>query len=131
MISRHCFAATAILLFAVSAFGDGPQPYKNFKVTVYIPVQVVERMAHDPDWMQSSWKTISGRLHVDKVFIESYRSGVSADDATLSRVKDFFASQGVAVAGGMAMLAPGAEASLKRWTTRIRRIALWPSVCPP
>jgi len=107
MISRHCFAATAILLFAVSAFGDGPQPYKNFKVTVYIPVQVVERMAHDPDWMQSSWKTISGRLHVDKVFIESYRSGVSADDATISRVKDFFASQGVAVAGGMAMLAPG------------------------
>jgi hypothetical protein len=107
MISRYCFVAIAILLLAVSAFGDEPQPYKNFKVTVYIPVEVVERMAHDPDWMQSSWKTISSRLHVDKVFIESYRSGVSADDATISRVKDFFLSQGVAVAGGMAMLAPG------------------------
>jgi hypothetical protein len=107
MTSRHCFVAIAILLLAVSAFGDEPQPYKNFKVTVYIPVQIVERMAQDPDWMQSSWKTISSRLHVDQVFIESYRSGVSADDATISRVKDFFLSQGVAVAGGMAMLAPG------------------------
>jgi hypothetical protein len=106
MISRHSLLAIAILLFAVSTFGDEPQPYKNFKVTVYIPVQVVERMVHDPDWLRSSWKTIS-RLHVDKVFIESYRAGVSADDETISRVKDFFLSQGVAVAGGMAMLAPG------------------------
>lgn len=106
MTRGFSFVALAVLLLAVSAFGDGPQPYKNFKVTVYIPAQIVERMAHDPDWMQSSWKTISSRLHVDKVFIESYRSGVSADDATISRVKDFFISQGVAVAGGMAMLAP-------------------------
>lgn len=107
MIRKHCFAASVVLLLAVSALGAGPQPYKNFQVTVYIPVQVVERMAQDPDWMQSSWKTISSRLHVDKVFIESYRSGVSADDAMISRVKDFFVFQGVAVAGGMAMLAPG------------------------
>jgi hypothetical protein len=107
MESRHCFTAIVVLLFAVSTFGAEPQPYKNFKVTVYIPVQVVERMAHDTDWMRSSWKTIGSRLHVDKVFIESYRAGVSADDATISRVKAFFLSQGVAVAGGMALLAPG------------------------
>jgi hypothetical protein len=106
-MTRYYFAATAILLVAISASGAEPRPYQNFKVTVYIPVQVVEHMAHDPEWMQSSWKTISSRLHVDKVFIESYRAGVSADDATISRVKDFFVSQGVAVAGGMAMLAPG------------------------
>ena len=107
MISRSCFAAIVILLSAASAFGGAPAPYKNFKVTVYIPVQIVERMYHDPAWMQSSWQTISSRLHVDLVFIESYRAGVSADDATISRVKDFFVSQGVAVAGGMAMLGPG------------------------
>jgi hypothetical protein len=107
MISRHSLTAIAILLFGVSTFGAQPQPYKNFKVTVYIPVQVVERMAHEPGWMQSSWKTISSRLHIDKVFIETYRAGVTADDDTISRVRDFFVSQGVAVAGGMAMLAPG------------------------
>lgn len=106
---RHCFVATAIamLLLCASARAAEPQPYQNFKVTVYIPVQVVERMAHDPAWMRSSWSTISSRLHVDKVFIESYRAGTSADDATISQVKDFFTSQHVAVAGGMAMLGPG------------------------
>jgi len=106
-MNRHCFAALAVLALAIPAWGGPPQPYKNFKVSVYIPVQVVERMAHDPGWMQSSWETISSRLHVDKVFIESYRSGVSADDAAISSVKRFFVSQGVAVAGGMALLGPG------------------------
>jgi hypothetical protein len=86
---------------------QAPQPFHNFKVTVYVPVQAVERMAHDPAWMRSSWQTISSRLHVDRVFIEDYRSGVSADDAQIAQVKRFFVAQGVAVAGGMAMLGAG------------------------
>ena len=90
-----------------------PPPFQTFKVTVYIPVQVVEHMAHDPAWMRSSWRTISSRLHVDQVFIEDYRSGVSADDATLEQVKRFFVSQGVAVAGGMAMLDAGRSAQFQ------------------
>jgi hypothetical protein len=99
-----CRAATA---------GPPPPPFDHFKVTVYIPVQVVKRMAHDPAWMRSSWRTISSRLHVDQVFIEDYRSGVSASDATLSRVKRFFVSRGVAVAGGMAMLGAGRSAQFQ------------------
>jgi hypothetical protein len=87
--------------------GTGPQAYKSFKVTIFIPVQVVEQMDRDPAWMESSWQSISSRLHVDKVFIENYRSGITADDETLSRVKDFFVSKGVEVAGGMALLGPG------------------------
>jgi hypothetical protein len=81
-----------------------PPAFHSFKVTVYIPVQAVERMAHDPAWMRSSWHEISSRLHVDQVFIEDYRSGISADDADIARVKQYFVSQGTAVAGGMAML---------------------------
>jgi hypothetical protein len=104
---KVCLAAVGILLLAVSAAGATPRPYRNFKVTVYIPVQIVARMAHDPAWMQSSWKTISSRLHVDKVFIESYRGGRSADGPELARVKKFFLAQGVEVAGGMALVAPG------------------------
>ncbi len=103
MMRRVGFAVIAFFLVAVSSFGAEPQAYKNFKVTVYIPVNVVERMAHDPAWMQSSWNTISSRIHVDRVFIETYRSGTTADDATVSRVKHFFQSHGVAVAGGMAL----------------------------
>ena len=90
-----------------------PQAFHSFKVTVYIPVQAVERMAHDPGWMRSSWHTIGSRLHVDQVFIEDYRSGVSADDAAIAQVKQFFSSQGVAVAGGMAMLGAGHSAQFQ------------------
>ena len=107
MIRRLMFAAVVILLMAVSLAGAEPQPYRSFKVTVYIPIQVVERMAQDPAWLESSWSTISSRLHVDEVFIETYRSGTSADDATIDHVKHFFSSHGVAVAGGMALAGPG------------------------
>jgi len=98
-----------------------PQPFHTFKVTVYIPVQVVEHMARDPAWMRSSWQTISSRLHVDQVFIEDYRSGVSADDATIAQVKQFFVSQGVAVAGGMAMLGVGRSAQFQTLDYTIRQ----------
>ncbi|MGD0921144.1 MAG: hypothetical protein ABSA70_05180 [Terriglobia bacterium] len=107
MMRRLWFAAVVVLLMAVSSAGAGPQPYRSFKVTVYIPVEVVERMARDPAWLESSWNSISSRLHVDKVFIETYRSGTSADDATIDHVKRFFSSHGVVVAGGMATTGPG------------------------
>ncbi|HEX4269524.1 MAG TPA: hypothetical protein VHY36_16665, partial [Steroidobacteraceae bacterium] len=96
--------ALAALTGASRPCQAAPPPFHSFKVTVYIPVQAVERMAHDEAWMRSSWHTISSRLHVDQVFIEDYRSGVGADDAAIAQVKQFFVSQGVAVAGGMAML---------------------------
>jgi hypothetical protein len=106
MMRKLCFAATAILLMTISLAGAEPQPYKDFKVTVYIPAQVVEHMGHDPAWMESTWNIIGSRVHVDKVFIETYRGGVSVDDATVSQVESFFQSQGVEVAGGMAMTGP-------------------------
>ncbi|HUN70805.1 MAG TPA: hypothetical protein VMU52_00745 [Steroidobacteraceae bacterium] len=109
--------AALLVLAAVTGASQpccaAPPPFHGFKVTVYIPVQAVERMAKDPSWMRSSWQTISSRLHVDEVFIEDYRSGVSADDATIARVKQFFVSQGVAVAGGMAMLDAGRSAQFQ------------------
>ncbi|MDE2262348.1 MAG: hypothetical protein KGL45_07495, partial [Gammaproteobacteria bacterium] len=124
MTLRREWLMPAVLLLLAAAAGasepcraapasEAPQPFHTFRVTVYIPVQVVERMAHDPAWMRSSWRTISSRLHVDQVFIEDYRSGLSADDASISRVKRFFVSQGVAVAGGMAMLGAGRSAQFQ------------------
>jgi hypothetical protein len=118
-LRRSGLIPAALLVLAAVTGASGPcraappQPFHHFKVTVYIPVQVVRRMAHDPAWMRSSWHTISGKLHVDQVFIEDYRSGVSADDATIARVKRFFVSQGVAVAGGMAMLGAGRSAQFQ------------------
>ncbi|HEY1891215.1 MAG TPA: hypothetical protein VGG63_12450 [Steroidobacteraceae bacterium] len=118
MLRRQWLIAAALLILAAVTGTSrpcqaAPPPFHSFKVTVYIPVQAVKRMAGDPAWMRSSWRTISGRLHVDQVFIEDYRSGVSADDAAIAQVKQFFVSQGVAVAGGMAMLNAGRSAQFQ------------------
>jgi len=78
----------------------------QFRVAVYIPVGQVQRM-NDPAWLQRFWDEISSQVHVDKVYIESYRSGTLADDALLETVKSFFASRGVKVAGGIAYAAGG------------------------
>ena len=80
--------------------------HENFRVAIYIPVAVVEHMK-DPAWLQNSWDQISSQVKVDKVYIESYRSGVMADDALLETVKSFFAAHGVKVAGGIAFAAGG------------------------
>ena len=118
MLRRQWLIPAALLVLAAAAGASpvcraAPPPFHAFKVTVYIPVQAVQRMAQDPAWMRSSWHTISTRLHVDEVFIEDYRSGISTDDATLAQVKQFFVSQGVAVAGGMAMLDAGRSAQFQ------------------
>jgi hypothetical protein len=61
----------------------------------------------DPAWMQSSWEDISSQVRVDKVYIETYRSGTLADGALLETVKSFFTARGVQVAGGIAYAAGG------------------------
>ena len=114
-------AAAGVSTSCQAAAGSAPQPFHSFKVTVYIPVQAVQRMAHDPAWMRSSWQTVSSRLHVDQVFIEDYRSGISADDAAIAQVKQFFVSQGVAVAGGMAMLDAGRSAQFQTLDYTVQR----------
>ncbi len=81
-----------------------PPEHDHFRVAIYIPVNVVDRMK-DPAWLQKSWDEISSQLKVDKVYIESYRSGDLADDALLQGVKKFFVAHGVAVAGGIAFTA--------------------------
>ncbi len=97
-----------VLLFLVSNCltldATPPPEHDHFRVAIYIPVFVVDKMK-DPVWLQKSWDEISSQLKVDKVYIESYRSGDRADDALLQSVKHFFVAHGVAVAGGIAFTA--------------------------
>jgi len=95
------------IVFAAVRPGAAAAPrYDQFRVAVYIPVSVVERMK-DPAYLERSWDELTSQVHVDKVYIESYRSGVFADDALLEAVKGFFAAHGVEVAGGIALAAGG------------------------
>lgn len=86
-----------------------PAAHDQFRVAVYIPVGVVEQMK-DPAWLEKSWKEISSQVKVDKVYIETYRSGLVADDALLDSVKKFFVDRGVQVAGGIAYVGGGDNA---------------------
>jgi hypothetical protein len=76
--------------------------YKNFAVAVYIPAAVVQRMK-DPQWLQNSWVTVSSQVKIDKVYIETYRSGLVLDEPALEQIKRFFQDKGVRVAGGIAL----------------------------
>ena len=83
-----------------------PPPHEQFRVAIYIPVGVVEKMK-DPAWLEQSWEQISSQVRVDKVYIESYRSGVLASDEELESVKKFFTDHGVEASGGIAFAAGG------------------------
>jgi hypothetical protein len=80
---------------------SAPAANKNFKVAVYIPVSIVERM-RDPQYLESTWKQISAGVKVDKVYIETYRSRQMAEGPLIESVKKFFEDHGVEVAGGIA-----------------------------
>jgi hypothetical protein len=86
-----------------------PPVNDRFHVAVYIPVGVVEQMK-DPAWLEKSWKELSSQVKVDKVYIETYRSGLIADDTLIDSVKKFFVDRGVQVAGGIAYVGGGDNA---------------------
>ena len=74
--------------------------HKNFKVSVYVRAYEVEKMK-DTEWLESTWKTISSQLDVDKIYLETHRDLLLVDDATLEKAKAFFLRQGIEVAGGI------------------------------
>ena len=102
----------AFLLFVpgiIPAHSVPPADHEQFRVAVYIPILVVQRMK-DPAYLQKSWDELSSQVKVDKVYIETYRSGAIADDANLDAVKAFFASHDVQTAGGIAYVGRGDNA---------------------
>lgn len=106
----HLRIVFALLVVSVSLPASAAPPaHEHFKVAVYIPVGQVEKM-RDPAYLQSSWAELSSQIKVDKVYIESYRSNVIADDALLESVKKFFQAQGVETAGGIAYVGSGDNA---------------------
>jgi hypothetical protein len=96
----HFFLLSAILFPAAAPPAEAADTQKSFETVVYIPVAATLKMKDHP-WLETSWATISSQLHVDKVYIETYRSRVLADDQTIEDVKKFFTDHGVKVAGGI------------------------------
>ena len=86
------------LLLPVAAFAA--DHIRSFDTAIYIPVMWVRRLA-DPAVRQREWEIISSQLKVDKVYIESERDRMMADERTLEDLKKFFTDHGVKVAGGI------------------------------
>jgi len=96
-------AAVTLSLVGLPCQGQAPGTPAGtppFKTVVYVPVEITLKMK-DRRWLESSWKTIQSQLHVDKVYLETYRSRKLADAALVAEVKKFFATQGVEVAGAI------------------------------
>ena len=89
-------------LFAVAA----APAHDQFKVAVYIPVGQVQQMK-DRSYLEKSWHALSSEVKVDKVYLETYRSGVVIDENLIDQVKAYFVGQGVQVAGGIAYVGAG------------------------
>jgi len=107
VLARTRFLMLLLLVPTSLSVAAAPPPaHDQFHVAVYIPVGIIEQM-RDPAYLQSSWNEISTQVKVDKVYIESYRSGVFADDALLETVKAFFVAHNIQVAGAIAYAAGG------------------------
>ncbi len=110
MYRRFRFVSLASLILLASfshSLGAATAPeHEQFRVAVYIPVSVVQKMK-DPAYLQKSWDDLSSQVKIDKVYIETYRSGTIADDANLEQVKAFFTSHNVQTAGGIAYVGRG------------------------
>ena len=78
----------------------GGNNYKNFDVAVYCRVYEVREMK-DPAWLESRWNAISKNVKVDRVYLETHRDMIVADQATIDQAKRFFASKGVKTSGGI------------------------------
>jgi hypothetical protein len=92
----------AVTAIVPSAFAQpvAPDSSSPFKTVVYIPVQITLKMK-DRAWLESSWATLQSQLHVDKVYLETYRSRQLADESLVADVKKFFAGKGVEVSGAI------------------------------
>jgi hypothetical protein len=95
------------LMPTAALLNAAPAPdHDQFRIAVYIPVFVVQKMK-DASYLQKSWDELSSQVKVEKVYIETYRSGTIAEDANLEQVKAFFAGHNVQTAGGIAYVGRG------------------------
>ncbi len=102
MTIRWCRLLALSLLFVLlqPVVVRAADSQKSFETVIYVPVAGTLKMK-DHQWLETTWATISSQIHVDKVYLETYRSRVLADNQVIDDVKKFFAEHGVKVAGAI------------------------------
>ena len=74
--------------------------YQNFKVAIYARVYEVNQMS-DLSYLTSNFEVMSRSLKIDKVYLETHRDMVVAEEATIVRAKQYLEGCGVKVSGGI------------------------------
>ncbi|MEM2639379.1 MAG: permease [Candidatus Bathyarchaeia archaeon] len=74
--------------------------YVNFDVAIYCQIYDVLRMA-DQFWLEKSFDEISRFVKFNKVYLETFRDMVLADEETILKIKGFFEDRGIRVSGGI------------------------------
>lgn len=106
MLALAIPAASAALPASPPAAQAARGAYRNFDVAIYIPVTSTRELA-DARALAREYARIASQLRFDKVYLEVYRNGIFADEASLAPIKRFFAAHGIAVSGGVTLAAGG------------------------
>ena len=89
-------------LVAIS-FCCSTRAFENFKVAVYSRAYETRQMG-DPNWLEPRWNELTRQVHIDKIYLETYRdAGNIVEEQTLIAAKKFFADRGIETAGGITL----------------------------
>jgi len=77
------------------------QKYSNFNVAVYTHFEEVRMMA-EKEWLQKTWSTISSQVHVDKIYLETFRDSLISEKALKSAIP-FFQKNKIQIVGGITL----------------------------
>ena len=74
--------------------------YQNFRVAIYARSYEVLKM-RDLNWLKERLNLISRYVKVEKIYLETHRDMVVADESTLVRAREFLKERGLQVSGGI------------------------------
>lgn len=74
--------------------------YKNFNVALYAPVGNLNAITDIHDF-EESFHLIEKHVHIDKIYLETYRSNEFIEREKVIRLKEFFENRGIKVSGGI------------------------------
>jgi hypothetical protein len=99
-VNRSLSATISLLTLGVPcAFASG-NSYNNFNVATYATVRDVVQMK-DPAYLETRWEAMAKYVKFDKIYLETSRDMIVADQASLDQAKKFFVSKGLKVSGGI------------------------------
>lgn len=89
-----------VLLLLLVFLMSNVKSYENFNAAIYARVYEVQKM-DDLTWLQKQFDLMQKHIQVDKIYLETHRDMVVAEQSTLDKVKKFFHDRGVKTSGGI------------------------------